>query len=283
MANANFQFFNVGRGYVDHWVHETTHWRLEQKHTHAIRELQESLYRLIAKRDKIHEARRKFIPVSSIASFNEPSNETQQELYSAVQDFFLQYYSTLSAFASMLSRFRNVLGDVPHSTNTKFLKWLAPRALHAEATMDLLTEARQYRNLLDHQGRHQPFDWATLRFGEGPTQVGIHGPVGESGHIPDGAQRIDSIEILSGFTPESSDWIFIAPDEDKVLTSLAVQMNAIFPFISGKIMDPESTKNCQWKLILQADDPQQGYPIFAAADGIVQGPKKTHPGASFGL
>ncbi|WP_224779315.1 hypothetical protein [Leucobacter sp. Psy1] len=208
----------------------------------------------------------------------------QQTLYGAVHDFYQTYYSTLSALSSLYSRFRDILGEVPHRSNEKFLNWLEPRALGGDEAMSLLREAREYRNLLDHKASHQPYDWVTFQIDNGPAVVALHGASSQSGKMPDGAKLIESLEEFSGLIPTTSDWMVFAPDEDRVLTSLAVQMNAVFPLIGASLVDVGSLKACSWTLTLSESDPQSGYPIYAASDGeLLTSRGDRQPGASFGL
>lgn len=280
----SFEFFNVGRGYIKYWAHESTHWKVEAKLRYAVQELKESFYRLITQRDKVHQARRAFLDVSTIPSFDEPTGEMKSALFDAVHDFYQTYYSTLSSLSSLFTRFRDILGEVPHRSNEKFLDWLEPRALGGNEVISLLRSAREYRTLLDHKASHQPYDWATMRFGDAPVVIALHGPASQSGTFPKGAAAIESFELIPSFLPETSDWMMIAPDEDKVLTGLALQLNAVFPILSAKLTDRDVLRACQWKLELGQGDPQQGYPIFAAVSGRVAFTKpQFEPGASFGL
>lgn len=289
MADDRFAFFRVGTGYVDFWVHETTHWNIENSRRIAARQLSESMKHLIQKRDAIQNARRAFLNTSSIPSFEEPSDEIQQRLFTATRDFYLTYYSTLSAFSGFLSRFKHVLGEVPHRSNERFLKWLGDKALFSDKTMPYLRESREFRTVLDHIASFQPYDWSTISLGE-PVSVYLHGPCNRSGANPPGANPVSEFPQLRGVLPDDVDWVFPAPDEDKVLTSLAVQMNALFPLIGPNVTDVGVMKECTWNPAHGEGEPRQGYPIYAAAGGLVltaRGDSKatppSEPGAAFGL
>ena len=97
------QLFRIGPGYVEYWMHEVTHWNVETRHHTVAIELGEAFMRLIAKRDAVENARRAFIPVSSLPTDELPSDTVQKALFDATHDFFQTYYSTLSAFAELLN------------------------------------------------------------------------------------------------------------------------------------------------------------------------------------
>jgi hypothetical protein len=190
----------------------------------------------------------------------------QQALFSATHDFYQTYYSALSAFASFLTRFKKELGEVPHASMSKFLNWLDSIAMFKEATIPLLQEARQFRALMDHKQSHQPYDWATQNL-DGMVRIALHGPPNANGAVPDGAMPLlqeDHEQI-----PEGHSWVFVAPDEDRVLASLAVQLNAAFPRIQRHRGNRKKMRDCTWELVLQEGDPAGGYPILAAEDGEI--------------
>lgn len=261
MAGSKDELFRVGHGYVDYWCHMPEHWNINDQERRAITDLCESLHRLIEKRDRVQTARRAFAPASSFGASSTPDARAQQELFDATHDFFQTYYSTLSSFAGVLTRFRDEVGrDVQVGSMAKFIQWLKPHALFAHEAIPLLEEARAFRALLDHKASHQPVDWSTMEDGV-LVRAAFHGRASRSGVIPTGARlRSEADKELPG----DDDWIFIAPDEDRVLAALAVQLNAVFPRIQRHRHNPESERGCQWQ------QPKDGeYPIYAAESGTV--------------
>lgn len=256
--------FRIGPGYIQYWMHEgLEHWRISDREAAALRELGLSLGRLITHRNSVQTARREFLPASSFASDPQPETDAQHGLFAATADFFLNYYSALSALAGVMVRFRDVFGDVPHSNNTRFLAWLEPHALFKEE-LPILTEARKFRAAIDHKADKQPYQWATVVPQDGHVRAMLHGPAGQSGSIPDGALP----RFENDFLPPDHVWTFIAPDEDRVLSVLAVQMNALFPRIQAERGKGDMVR-CQWVNRLGKGDPVGGYPVLAPTAGTV--------------
>lgn len=280
----NEELFRVGPGYIEMWIHEPrAHWELNPREQVALRELEESFARLIKQRDSVQNARRRFLPASSLSTRVRATPGIQQDLFDATHDYFQTFYSTLSALASFLSRFSTELeSNVPHRSNAKFLEWLKPLALFRDQAIPVLQEARRFRALLDHKASHQPADWGTIDF-DGFVRIVLHGPSNSAGSIPDGAMaKLSGLDML----PEDHDWQFIAPDEDIVLWALAVQMNATFPRIQPWRWDAHRADTCRWELILGEGD-EKPYSIFAHVAGKIvyagpaneapQIPRKTKP------
>ncbi|CAN5317337.1 hypothetical protein BH09ACT5_BH09ACT5_01280 [soil metagenome] len=266
--------FRIGPAFVDYWIHEVSgHWITDAHEDAALLELEEGLRRLLKKREAVEKARRAFAKASSLDLRTRPSDAVQVDLYEATQDFYLTFYSTLSSFASFLKRFGKELGgDVPHRSNSKFIDWLEPRALHSDISIPLLQEARQFRSLLDHKADRLPDWWGTANV-EGFVRIFLHGPPLASGALPDGAMpRLPDQEL-----PEGHEWTFVAPDEDRVLSALAIQLNAFIPVIGAHRQDDHRSRTCLWKPTLYENDP--GFPILAIADGTVvyNGPASKAP------
>lgn len=263
--------FRVGPGYINYWMHEATeHWTIAAPEAKAVRELGYTLGQLMKRRNGVEDARRKFTPASSLYKPNlAERTEAQRGLFDATSGFFLMYYSALSALVGVAVRFRPELregmGEVPHRSNSKFLAWLKPHAM-LPSQFDVLTDARQFRTVLDHKASAQPYEWGTMvRESEGLVRAVLHGPAGQGGNIPDGA-----LPLLGDHPfPEDHDWAFYAPDEDLVLTCLAVQMNALFPRINAHRFRQDSMR-CTWANRLGPHDPEEGYPIFAAMAGTIE-------------
>lgn len=259
--------FRIGLGYVDYWMHEPEHWSVSDKEQRALADLDEALRRLIGKRDAVENARRGFIPVSSLDTETKPRNEVQVALFEATQDFYLTYYATLSSFVSVLTRFKAELGSVPHASNQRFLTWLETHALLPEITIPLLQEARQFRAVLDHKASHQPYEWGTT-MAVTDARVLLYGEASQNGSIPEGAMRI--LGGLDDF-PEGTGWTFVAPDEDRVLAALALQLNAMFPRIHSFRANEIVLRHCKWEPPARADAPRAGYPILAHMAGTIVG------------
>jgi hypothetical protein len=267
--------FRIGLGYIDYWMHEPEHWTVSDREQTALADLDEALRRLIGKRNVVETARRAFVPVSTLDTESRPPDQVQVALFEATQDFYLTFYATLSSFVSALTRFKDALGDVPHVSNGKFLTWLETRALMPEITIPLLQEARQFRAILDHKASHQPYKWGTT-MAESGARVMLHGECSRNGNIPDGALRV--IDGLDEF-PEETGWTFVAPDEDRVLAALALQLNAMLPRIQPFRANDILMRHCKWETPKRADTPSSGYPILAHAAGTVEhyGPGERMP------
>lgn len=270
------RLFRIGHGFVDYWLHEPAHWLTNERENIALADLEESLHRLIDVRDTVETARRGFFSASSLAPRVHITDVIQQPLFTATHNFFNEFYTTLSSFASFLSRFRTELeGDVPHRSTQKFLTWLRPRALMPDTALPVLEEARQFRTMLAHKASFPPYEWGTVVV-EGRARIVLHGPLGESRSVPEGAmQSLDELDPL----PEGSDWQFVAPDEDQVLAALAIQLNATFPLIARYRSDDHRLRTCRWVPEDRADTPAGGYPILAIASGVVayQGSQRSAP------
>lgn len=262
--------FRIGPGYADYWCHVATHWTSKRDLSIAIHQLHEGLNRLISKRDGVEEIRRRLIPVGTLAQGGPPAPSLQQELFDATHDFFQTYYSTLSTFPRFLNRFRDIVGDVPHASNQRFLEWLSKWALWPATVIPLLESARLFRTALAHPASFPTFDWATVD-DNGDFRAFLHGLPRRNGGIPEGATP--RLEGQWPDVPAEHSWTFVAPDEDLVAWALAVQLNAIFPIISGRRADPEAEGACTWELKLRDADPRDGYPIFATT------PRPLAPGA----
>lgn len=263
--------FRTGPGYLHYWMHEALdHWTISEHEAKAVRDLGGSLGLLMKRRNEVEDARRRFTPAGSLARPTQGAlADAQQALFEATSGFFLQFYSALSALAGVAVRFRTELrdeaGDPPHASNSKFLAWLEPIAMYPEH-FHILTEARQFRAVLDHKASNQPYEWGTMvEQPHGLVRVMLHGPTNRSGGMPPGAlQRLIGDDDL----PQDHAWVFVAPDEDVVLTILAVQMNMVFGRINPHRYRPE-TRHCSWVNRLGPHDPDDGYPIFAPMDGTV--------------
>ena len=258
--------FRIGLGYIDHWMHEPEHWTVSDKEKRALADLEEALRRLVGKRDSVETARRAFIPASSLDTESRPRDDVQVALYEATQDFYLNFYATLSSFVSVLTRFKDALGDVPHTSNQKFLVWMESQALMPEIAIPLLQEARQFRAVLDHKASHQPYEWGTTSTESG-TRVMLYGESSRNRSIPDGALRI--VDGLDPDFPEETAWTFVAPDEDRVLAALAVQLNAMLMRIQPYRVNSVVIRHCKWEPPTRVDTPSSGYPVLAHMAGTV--------------
>ncbi|MGO2518511.1 MAG: hypothetical protein ACTH8F_00160 [Microbacterium sp.] len=130
---------------------------------------------------------------------------------------------------------------------------------------DTLRLARDFRTLLDHPAAKQPYDWATV-VDDGILRAGLHGPAGTTGNIPAGAERVDD----GAQWAEGDAWTFVAPDEDEVLTLLAVQLNSIVDRIQAERFEPRSLP-CDWEPPNGEGDSEDGYPMFAMGGGVITG------------
>jgi hypothetical protein len=264
--SADSALFRIGQGYIDYWLHEPAHWKKQEHEEVALLDLEESLRRLISARDSVEDARRAFTSASSLAPRVDVNDDIQQGMFVATHNFFNEFYTTLSSMASVFSRFSKELeGSVPHRSNQKFLEWLRPRALMEAVALPLLEESRRFRTMLAHKASFPPYEWGTVVV-DGLVRLMLHGATGQGGRIPEGAlQTLDELDGL----PEGYGWHFVAPDEDRVLAALAIQLNAIFPLIGSHRVDDHMMRTCLWEPPRRADSPPDGYPIFAIAPGTV--------------
>lgn len=74
--------------------------------------------------------------------------------------------------------------------------------------------------------------------------------------------------IPEGTAKHPSGWAIMAPDEDLVVSALAVQLNALIPEI-GANADISRVLKCTWAPQPSPDDTGRGYPIFAHRDATV--------------
>jgi hypothetical protein len=266
--------FRIGPGYLEHWVHEAReHWvPLEEAEDRALIEFEEAMVRLMNHRDALQAARRSFIPASSLSENPHPSNRTQQALYAATSDFFQSYYVAMSAFASFLKSFKQPtsIPAVPHRSNSDFINWLKPMMMFPEMALPELIAARDYRAMLDHKADRDPSSWLTYTDESGLTRIVLHG----TGKLRPGARPKDELPLV---LPEDDNWVFVAPDEDRVLWALAVQMNSLFLRLQRSHLDMDRASACQWELLLGEGDPRDGYPTFVAEAGTVVSAPKPRP------
>lgn len=247
--------FRVGPAYIDNWAHEFTHWDSSEGQKHAMADLEESLKSLLQKRDQIQTARGAFGPVSVYYPNAHPTPRQQEALFSATHDFFHTYYSSVSALLSVIRRHANTFGEAPTHSIARFLTWWKPKGLFMDEAYPLLEKARAFRAFLDHKESHPPYTWHTVEH-NGLTKIMLVGSPNAKGGIPDGTAK------------HPSGWAIMAPDEDLIVSALAVQLNALIPKI-GENADISRVLKCPWEAKATADDVGPNYPIFAHRDGTV--------------
>lgn len=248
--------FRIGPTYVDLWAHEFTHWESTESQTDAMLGLEESLHSLLRKRDELQSARGALLGRSS-SYYPEvhPTERQQAALFTATHDFFHTYYSAVSAMLSVIKRHTTIFGEAPTHSIGKFLTWWKPKGLFMEQAYPLLEKARAFRAFLDHKESHPPYIWHTVDEG-GLTKIMLVGSPNAKGAIPEGALK------------HPKGWAIMAPDEDLVVSALAVQLNTLVREI-GIHADTSSVLKCPWEPKPHPEDPGLGYPIFAHRDGIV--------------
>ena len=183
----------------------------------------------------------------------------------ATKDFYLSFYSSVSALAGVVKRFPSIFGHAPQHSNERFLEWMTSIALFKDQ-WHLLQAARNFRTLLDHPASKQPYEWGTVIDRDGYLRTMLHGPAGYTGNIPEGAEKVPSEMQLR----DDDAWIFIAPDEDRVLSLLSVQLNALADRIQVDRFNPEALP-CGWVPPNGDEDPAEGYPLFAIGPGVIVG------------
>lgn len=247
--------FRVGPGYIDHWAHEFTHWDSTEGQKDAMLDLEESLHSLLRKRDDLQTARGVFGRVSTYYPEAYPTQRQQEALFTATHDFFHTYYSAVSAMLSVVRRHTNIFGEAPTHSIGRFLKWWKPKGLFMDQAYPLLEKARAFRAFLDHKESHPPYTWHTIDENS-LTKIMLVGSPSATGSIPEGASK------------HPKGWAIMAPDEDLVVSALAVQLNTVIREI-GMHADSSSALKCPWEPNPRPDDVGLGYPIFAHRDGIV--------------
>lgn len=244
--------FRVGPGYVDLWAHEFTHWDSTDGQTHTMTDLEESLHNLLKKRDQLQMARGIFGQVSVYYPNVHPTLRQQEALFGATHDFFHTYYSAVSAMLSVIRRHTDTFGEAPTHSIAKFLTWWKPKGIFMDHAYPLLEKARAFRAFLDHKESHPPYTWHTVDQ-NGLTKIMLVGSPNAKGGIPEGTAK------------HPSGWALMAPDEDLVVSALAVQLNALIPEI-GANADISRVLKCTWAPKPTPDDVGLGYPIFAHRD-----------------
>ncbi|MFT0140680.1 hypothetical protein ACEK07_44930 [Alcanivoracaceae bacterium MT1] len=258
------ELFRVGPGYLAYWAHIATHHNtLSDREYTVVTAFISALGQLLRHRNAIESARRGAIAVSPLDLSTRPDENVRADLINATKDFFLNFYSAVSEMASLMKRFPKVFINPPHASNERFLEWMKRIALFADR-WDTLRAARNFRTLIDHPASKQPYEWATGHDGSGILRAGILGAAGKTGNIPTGAQSAADTPLGE----KGVAWTFVAPDEDEVLTLLAVQLNVIVQLIQKEHYNPDSLP-CAWEPQLGNGDPEGGYPMFAIDDGVV--------------
>ena len=245
--------FRMGPGYVTWWMHNFDHWKSSENQLLAVRGLDASFKRLMEKRDQLQMARGPFGPVSIYYPEAHPTHRQQENLFHATLDFFNAYYAAVSAFSTLIKRHRNVFGDSPNNSVSKFLTWWKPKGLFMDAAHPILEAARAFRAMFAHAESRPAYNWHTA-VDQGLTKIVLIG----QGKVPEGAEPY-----------EADTWAFLAPDEDLVVSALAVQLNAAIPEIqAGRGM--AKTLHCTWEPPASSDDVSLNYPLFAHRAGTLE-------------
>lgn len=248
-------YFRVGPNYVDYWVHNFTHWDSTESQKHTMVDLEESLKNLLKKRDQLQMARGVFGQVSVYHPNAGPTLRQQEALFSTTHDFFHTYYSAVSAMLSVIRRHTSIFGEAPTHSVAKFLTWWKPKGLFMDHAYPILEKARAFRAFLDHKESHPPYTWHTLNQ-KGLAKIMLVGSSNAKGGIPEGASK------------HPKGWAIMAPDEDLVVSALAVQLNSLIPQI-GERADISRILHCTWELKPNPDDVAAEFPIFAHKEGTV--------------
>ncbi|TFD62720.1 hypothetical protein E3T39_01925 [Cryobacterium suzukii] len=207
-----FPQVQVSSKQVAYYMHHAEHSDLNSGQRLAARKYEESLQRLIERRDDILKLRQ-LMPVS-LFGHSTPSPRQQAMLFRHSLDFFNDVYVTISDLASFLGRIVGLWQGVPVRSNDKFIKWIAtakdiPFGAEIAPT---LAQARDYRTLLNHSSQNAAYDWGTLFDRDADTtRVYLFGAPSSKGNIPAGSDMRDN---------GSNEWMFCAPDERKVTDAL---------------------------------------------------------------
>lgn len=269
--------FRIGPVYVEHWMHEFSHWDHSPSVGLAVEALGVSLRNLLELRDKLQRARGEFGPVSSLYPQNHPTENQRQRMYDTTAGFFDGFYTALDKLASLVSQHSDVFGHLPHRKMQKFITSLRPFALFADVTLPLLEDARRFRTMTAHGSSLPPHTWITGEVAQFDIRLIFIGRNQRDGNPPEGAIAITDAEgELSGLNlgggeggeSMTAEWYSVAPDEELVVWALCVQLNALV----GRIManrDNSSVVTCPWVPPFDGDDTGAPYPIFSPMDGEV--------------
>ena len=247
--------FRIQIKYIAHWIHEFDHFDIKVTQRGAVAEANEAFARLLVKRDLMQKARGVFHGVSIYPMLEYPPKYFE-DLFAATQDFYHTYYTTVSAFISVVKRFPDVFGDCPSESVARFIKWWSGYGLFMDSQGPLLESARAFRALMEHKQSNQVYQWHSSNF-SGRTQILLTGEKSRSGAIPPGASNY------------GDGWWFPAPDEDLVTTALSAQLNNLLAHVGFKYMNHDKALACTWQTPVFPEDTTQGFPIFAATDFTV--------------
>lgn len=248
-------FFRITPKYVTYWIHMFEHWEPRENQNEAATVLSESLSRLLEKRDQVQAARGAFGPVSIYYPNAHPTPRQQENLYHATAEFFNAYYTAVSAFSSLIKRHWEVFGDSPNGSVAKFLSWWKTKSPFMEDAYPILESARLFRAMQSHTESHPTYVWHTWEDRE-LTRIFLLGSPNSQGKIPAGTEQ------------REDKWVLAAPDEDLVVSALAVQLNAVIPAIEES-KSKKKAMHCTWQLPNTLDDLTSNFPIFAHRDGYV--------------
>lgn len=257
--------FRIQRKYVARWWHEFDHANFDLAQRQAVQTLSESMMRVLGKRDDLQAARGVFGYVS-VYGVHEPSRRQQQNLYHATEEFFHAYYVAISDLSSLIKRMSKSFGSPPSNSIGKFITWWgnSNHSMFMDSEGAVLESARAFRAMINHRADRPTYNWHTAN-DHGLVRIILLGPASRSGVIPDGA-----VHTREG-------WSFLAPDEDRVTTALAVQMSAVAQIsVAQSGVDPfEIASTCTWEHPNFEEDTSEGYPVFAAFDFEVTGRYRT--------
>lgn len=257
--NISMYPFRIQKKYIARWVHEFDHGNLSPEQIKAVHTVSQSMERLLAKRDDVQVARGAFFPVS-IYPANGPTLAMQKRLYHATEEFFQAFYVAVVDLSSLVKRISQVFGAPPSNSVAKFIKWWGASnySFFMETEATVLESARAFRAMLDHRADRPTYVWHTGNF-DGFVRILLLGQLGNSGKLPEGAVT----------HPEG--WAFLAPDEDRVTTALAVQLSAVAQTAMAHLGDRGKAMQCTWEHPYYEEDTHDLYPVFSAIAGEVQG------------
>jgi hypothetical protein len=197
---------------ISYYMHMAVHSDLNAGQRLAAKKYEESLYRLVSRRDDLHELRQS-LPLS-VFGFSSPTTQQQSSLFRQSLDFYNDVYVTISDLASLLGRMKDFWPDVPVRSNDRFLKWMASaeNIPNGDQIVPILAEARDFRTLLNHSSQNAAYDWGTQSDRqERTTRIVLFGAPSSKGTVPAGSTL---------GTGEAAGWTFAAPDERAVTDAL---------------------------------------------------------------
>ncbi|MCM3696897.1 hypothetical protein [Microbacterium oleivorans] len=217
----------INKRVLDVWEGALGRLSVNQYESAAITRALESMEHLIDCRDAVDSARDavRRADDDSKLTYN-PTQYQQKQLFRVVSTFYDAFYSTVSAWSGVVSRFSDVFART-FPNNTAFLKWFDTTYPEQHDASLELERARAFRAMLAHPQSFPPYSFATRATQwDGGLAVVVHGPYARGQQkIPGGAQ--DAHPMLG----TTGGWEFEAPDEVSVANCVSILAEGVLAAI----------------------------------------------------